>query len=781
MRLVNPTITAVYTDGSTPTGVGFLVSALTDIVGASFSIQYKVAGSFTVSTKTIAARNSTYSVEFELAYSEIVLIVPSGMSIEDVVFDVRLIMEYGGRTTITPWIQGRAVLSPGTPDEQATTIEAMLYPPCTSIGDITASMLPSWMSMARSPGIFVFTATASNEPNDPGNPDGPAHGVLVSDQITDIVTIGGTVYYYKEGSTRYTVAAAPAIAYITAASAPSGNTITIGAENVAPGLVEGIICYEISSPDIIYTISDVTAGVITVDRTVTTSLKEWCFETQSIALSDELPAELITGAEFIWCFDTVGRRLIEAIDYSLFEFERVAADRRYKFSPQEQSTTQTWFGHKCVFNLADIPEHLMISRDTTLLAGSTLGLLQVESPFELLYTPAPCYINVGSTLVFNHLSMIQEDITTVETIDDDGITTEITLGYDPIPGTNFYVWDLVYGWTILDEEFYTIDGRDIVLEYGLEQTDIILRYEMTTSTSDPYAPFVEVNINNTALVPQPHQLWNTLDDIGLFIGTPRFWIDPTDEITTRTYESNTEYKTRLLAAATIIPGPTKDVVRMWLGIRLGTVSMLEWDGNSTLTLPDNTTHVYVDQLEENEIVTVELMRSSNDSERRYYFQEPPTGDVDIYVDSVFTEYVIYTDDDGTERAAVPGEQAAYYYIKVDAATWERKKKIVGAYQYTNYTVDLTAPSLVNATNLPCTSYTVFAIESITTNTFDDEDFRDTLIDDDTGLANSKYRDVARQLLDITKITSDRAVWGRSYWFSHDEARPELSRLPTQWI
>ena len=703
------------------------VSWHADTVGYSYTVEWKVSYLNSVVQTTSNAVGGYYgAVTLDAADFTAALI--SGMTLEDQNFWVRIVA-LDDTYEISQWYPV-TLSTVQTTEVNDTTLGSDLYIPTTTrVGDSMAASLPSWMDISRIPGTGV-------ENVGPVEFEGTA--LLVLNSPPDNISPGNICYSTETPTVKYIVAQAPYIAEATV----DNHDIYLVIEESVYGLVTGNLCWPKESPTQKYSITDIQNGLqIFLDRG-TTETGVWCFQANAVLLDRIL--DPLNTSRSNWKFDTIGRRLLESIARPIQQFSDYLEETRNSYSV-ELLPDLPWFGH-----IASLPfqkdldkKFLEITR-----VGQTLPMLKVDNAYDLLHVPLPCYFPLDTVVLFNNLQMVEEVVSVT-----DGVFTTAAKVLEDLP---FYIKDEIYGWELLNKGLREISGTSvtIVTLYTTPLTDTIsIRYSMTTDLENPYTPLVSVDINSKRVLPQPHLLWNAYDELGVFAGIKRFWMEDY-------YETNDRFEERIKAAQILPADGVWNSLLGWMGIRLDTIHYYLWDTNTDLTITETNPYLFVPEI-------LEIQRVSKQSllktESRYYLAEKPLGEVLIFRNDSLIDITVSLDTEGYAYIDVmDADRSPLYSASYDFQVWSFTAGILSA------EIDLKGQYLA-----------VFSIEGLDAKTFDDVEYRKTLLDE-FGLANEKYKEYATEIVSRSPITIGNAIWGTSFWFSRVEPNPEIARLPTSW-
>ena len=723
------------------------------------------------------------------------------------------VIAQSGETVIsTPWSFYTAAATIVPTISETIASDPTLRPRNTSTGDSFASQLPKWSAMSSIPGTLIFQGTnAASSPiiKFTVAPTGIVPGMLsmVSDEI-------GAPYFVSQ---------APYISVQTPTNISPANTLVFTSVTMPGPLSPLMQCWPQDAPDDIYYIVAVDN---TIDYTVTLehsilnpATVPWCFQTTAILLSEPVATEHLSPTN--WFFDTLGRRIIEGTARAINDVSNYISTWSHPYSINQLDPTQTWFGHRTelpvsLTQASDSYTMQRVASDFTSVVSTCLPpLYRANTLYDFLNIVAPTYLVDNTVVLFHNLQMVEEAVSL--TTHDDTSTQTFNLSFliqtssmpsgsaAFIPDSNLYYFDQIYGWTLLPTAAYvaTQNGTGtLITTYGTSRPEsLVVRYNASKSWTSPYTQHVDVIANGTTLSrPRPHLLWNQYDELGLLIGIRRLKLEPTTisssgatipDYANATYESNNLYKQRLYAGSVIEPDPDYADALSWIALRLNLLSNLSWSySNGGMTLPNNTTCVNLPLL--NQTITLDhypllkdnqwRLNSSDDYAvngiavdtpvYRYYFSFDPDNEPQIFLDGIYVNRVIESEIYNTSTKA--------YYITLTAAEAKQYSTVEATYRVVvwNYAdKTLSGTSLVFAGQ-----YDVFATRDIDLTTFQTPDFASTLLDI-YGTPNNVYRSLAGQLLSLSPILTNRAIWGQAAWFTSTDiqALPQLTRLPYAWI
>ena len=751
MRIYDLTATGVPIDGAG----GVQVSCRTDQVGAYWVLQWRALSSDLLQQKALET-NDGYLVTMSLAHDELALVLREGLSVEDVTFEVRLFALYGASLETTDWVSVHTTLAEST--SSGTPADYGVYsPPMTAEGDGFAEVLPSWMAMSG--GLLSFSATAVN------TSDG---AILQCTTLPTGLAANALVYLKGEDPHKpYTVTAAPILPQRTVTI--STDSIALETENLPYGVIVTTLCQDVSDPAVYYAITGLTVDggttTISLDHDISSTGTTWRFYPQTVLLSTTVPSEIADGNARIWCGSSVGRQVIEAIARPFAQYEQLVATHKYPWAVAQLNANIPWFGHIVVSPIDNtLPEDVIESVSESFL----MPLTEARSLYDLLFLPQPTYYRIGQALLFHNYQLVQEDALPVSVAQDG--TATVALSHPVLTSLPVYWYDDTYGWQTFNDAVVSGDGSTLRLAASPTGRTISLRYSCASGLDDAYASTFPTRINGAEYIPHVHQLWNAFDEMGLLLSVKRQWRDGS-------YESNADYRVRLLAASDVPYVPCKNTIEHWLALNFGSITRHVWDGQTDLVLPVGTEAVMVVGADE-ALPTTEVLLRDTSGPQRYYFRERPVDCAAAFtLQDTPTTYALMMQQDSTDTPA-SGDSGAVYIVLSDR-DWALNADPVATYRYTQWAFDVTTRALSACATLRRGEYIVYARSGLTTTMFDNPDYRATLLDAE-GMPNAAYRQHAADLLALSPMIVGTLQWGQSAWLSREEPTPYLTYLPTRW-
>ena len=456
----------------------------------------------------------------------------------------------GGAVASTNWLYCYPTTEIAVQPEATQTVVTVV-PKNTVLGDQLAGQFPPWMTLAQTPGTVRVAAT--NLAN--------SAQLLFTEQVTGLTPGMIATCESDATGTLYHISDAPTILSVMT-TAITNRTLTVTpAQQLAtvPLLANAWMSDHPSDTYLVVALTPATAQV-TLDRIPTNCNAgvTWCFETMGVTL--DYPITNANTQVAWWQFDTVGRRLLEAIARPIQQWEDMQGQRQCMFSPRRLDQTMAWFGHMAQIpatansalasTAQPITTPLSVARTSAVLAAVNadtaaiaLPMLATDNLYDFLTVPAPTYYLDGTTLLLHNLTMVEEVISADTGTDPNSITYVLSypvqLAQESQAPTCYaeqalYVLDPIYGWRALSSTEYSltpdyVHNTTIVTHNVTADTlPYHIRYHATPFWDEPYASVVNLAINGVLLPapPRPHLLWNQFDELSILLGVRRQHLEP---------------------------------------------------------------------------------------------------------------------------------------------------------------------------------------------------------------------------------------------------------------
>jgi hypothetical protein len=277
-----------------------------------------------------------------------------------------------------------------------------------------------------------------------------------------------------------------------------------------------------------------------------------------------------------------------------------------------------------------------------------------------------------------------------------------------------------------------------------------------------YQETVEVSVAGEPWqTPYTLDLWNRFDELGLLIG-----------ITRRAGEDNGHYRERLYARCLSKIGTAQDSLEQHVAEDLSLVTVLEWDGISTLNLAASghwgIQDIYIQDVPElGHAVEEELL---------------PTGTAGLYSSHKRTwleGYYLHVDGRTATTLTYPDLSVSGNLVDFGTAVPGR---VWANYRYRNYTLTRSSQDTITTVtpvsgNLLPGSYQVLLVRGVVAHTLDERNFINTELLDGAGRPNGYFRQLRETLLQGSPVHVGRSGWNGSYWLDREDDRPQVSYLP----
>lgn len=404
---------------------------------------------------------------------------------------------------------------------------------------------------------------------------------------------------------------------------------------------------------------------------------------------------------------------------------------------------------------------------TCVASGITNILRRETSLFNFLDTDDPVYI-VGENGHIAFRNLAQREVTVAPVSGSTGATGSVLQFL-----SHQYQMPAEHEGIVADSNvLFFFDGIQYRIKAGSNGVDPLQAVVQLTDPfsgtirfkyqSETLAPVVTISISgNPFLSPSPTDLWNRFDELGLVCGLQR-----------RKDEDNLIFRKRIYSRFISTPGTSERKVAQHISQDLTLVSVLPWDGVSTLNLQVSgyfgVKYFEVDGLPETDFLAEELVRYGS-------------------------SYRIYS---GTKSSWLPGWQV---YVNGRPATARQYPNIIVSGNIVNFGIDVSGTITASygfdnfdltkssnstiitvtpvSTNPISGQYTAILSRNVTLHTAADPNYLRTGLLNPNGTPNGLYYEVARRLLESSPIHFGRAKWGiEARWLERSEDKPLTEHL-----
>lgn len=285
-----------------------------------------------------------------------------------------------------------------------------------------------------------------------------------------------------------------------------------------------------------------------------------------------------------------------------------------------------------------------------------------------------------------------------------------------------------------------------------------------TYQSETLAPVVTVAISgNPSIAPSPIDLWNRLDELGLFCGIVR-----------RRDESNVTLKKRLISRFVSGIGVTASQVAEHISQDLTLVDLLPWDGQTTLNLQPSgyfgVKYFDVEGLPQSASITETLI--------------PFGSNYQIYTGSKsnwHSGWVVFVNGRLATMTQYPNMNVSGNTVNFGVNV---SGTVTATYGYDNYTFTQTDSNTITivtpaGSNPLSGQYTAVLSKNVNIHTLADPTYMTESLLNPDGTANGFFYEIAQKLTQGSPSLFGEARWGSSaYWLSTTDTVPLTEHLPS---